>query len=199
MRPSDALQQDWRLYYDQSWMYHTTLGPGLVRVHGAGLYFYRFPDDVIEPEATKVRATDLGCWWPRSGAFNTSMGAVYIARKTTRSMRKSAHPSEHYKVRWGQAYAFKSSTHNLMLLLRRGPSLVDSDFARKAIRTGMTNSVAVTPDVILAKTSVPEELSVIFRGIPVGILTEDEDFEPSFARDALSRRVKEKLEQEHII
>lgn len=160
MRPSDALQQDWRLYYDQSWMHHVTLGPGLVRVIGSQLYFYRFPNDLMEAEAARVRATDLSCWWPRSGSFNTPQGAVYISRKTTRSMRKSANATEHYKVKWGYQY-YQPSHIDLMLQLRRGPSLVDVDFARKAIESGMAGSVAITPDIILSKTA-SKTLSVVF-------------------------------------
>jgi len=124
MNPCDALQQDWRMYYDGSWMNHRRYGPGQVSVQDTDMFFYRYPDDKVDSNPTRVDPADLLCWWPRSGAYNTPGGAVYIARKATRSMRKSAHAGEHYVVRWGKVFMRSTST-TLMLQLRKGHSLVE--------------------------------------------------------------------------
>ena len=195
MKPSDALQQDWRLYYDQSWMEHKIFGPGLVRVIGNGLYFYRFPGDEMEAEGTAVRGTDLSCWWPRSGSYNAPGGAIYLARKTARSMRKSAHPSEHYVIKWGHA---SYGAYRIMLQLRNGPAIVDIDFAKKAIAAGVTSSAAVAHDIILTKGFDDEEFGVVFRGIHTGVINDDE-FTPASPGAALARRTVMRLREEEII
>jgi len=197
MKPSDALPQDWRLYYDQSWMRHSNLGPGKVRVSGGSLYFYQFPNDEPETEGVLVRPTHLSCWWPRSGAYNFPGYAVYIARKSTRSMRKSANPHEHYTVKWsGGEYYDDGSNNKLMLLLRKGPSLVDKDFAMKVLDEGMATSIAVAHDIILAKEKAG--LSVVFKGIQIGTL-KDDNFVPDFDRAALVRRATDRLMQEGLL
>lgn len=194
MKPSDALQQDWRLYYDQAWMDHRLFGPGLVRVLNNRLFFYRFPDDEMEPEGLLVRGSDLQCWWPRSGSYNVPGGAIYIARRTTRSMRKSAHPVEHYKVKWGNPI---HSNNELMLQLRAGPAIVDADFAKKAIDKGMTNSAAVSTDVILTSHE-DSSYGVVFRGINVGEI-EDDIFIPDYPASPLARRAESRLIEDGII
>lgn len=195
MNPCDALQQDWRMYYEGSWMRHRSYGPGLVSVSGDELYFYRYPNDTLEAEPTRVNPRDLVCWWPRSGAYNTPGGAVYIARKATRSMRKSAHAGEHYMIKWGNA-CMRGTGYKLMLQLRRGHSLVELDFALRAIKEKVTRSVAITQDIILAST--PDGLVVVFRGIKVGML-EDGDFIPDFERSPIARRAMHKLVEEGVI
>ena len=196
MKPSDALQQDWRLYYDQSWMKHSQLGPGKVKVAGNSLYFFTFPNDVIEPEGKQVSPSDLSCWWPRSGAYNFPGSAVYVARKSTRSMRKSAHPTEHYVIKWGTSYD-EVGPNTIMLHLRKGPSLVEADYAIRVLNDGLSTSVAVSHDIILSRTS-SEALEVIFKGITVGTL-EDGLFRPDYNRSALVRRAQDRLMQEGII
>lgn len=195
MKPSDALQQDWRLYYDQAWMEHKIYGPGMVRVIGNSLYFYRFPDDQMEPEGISVRGTDLSCWWPRSGSYNAPGGAIYLARKTARSMRKSAHPSEHYIIKWGHA---DYGAHRIMLQLRAGPAIVDADFAKKALEAEVTSSAAIAHDLILTKGSVDEQFGVVFRGIHTGAI-EDDEFCASSPGSALSRRTELRLREENVI
>jgi len=195
MNPCDALQQDWRMYYEGSWMRHRSYGPGMVSVQGDELYFYRYPNDQMEARPIRVGPRDLMCWWPRSGSYNTPGGAVYIARKATRSMRKSAHAGEHYTIKWGKEYLGRAST-NVMLQLRRGHSLVELDFALRAIKEKVTRSVAITQDVILANT--PDGLAVVFRGIKVGML-EDENFIPDHERSPIARRAMQKLQEEGMI
>lgn len=195
MNPCDALKQDWRMYYDGAWMKHKRHGPGCVMVSGNDLMFYRYPNDQPEPEPKVVLPRDLECWWPRSGAYNTPGGAIYISRKSTRSMRKSAHPHEHYVIKWGHEATALNSV-NLMIQLRKGHSFVELEFALKAIKEEMTKSVAITRDIILAASH--DGIAVVFRGIKAGIL-EDGDFTPDYDEAPLARRVMSKLIEEGII
>jgi hypothetical protein len=182
------------MYYEGAWMRHKAHGPGMVAVSGQTLYFYRYPNGRMESDPLVVEPEMLQIWWPRSGSYNTPGGAIYIARKAVRSMRKSAHAGEHYVIRWGKERMPRGS--NVMLALRAGHSLVDLDFALRAIKEKMTKSVAVTRDIILAKT--PDGLAVVFRGIKVGML-EDEDFVPDHPRSPIALRVTQKMQEESIL
>jgi len=195
MNPLDSLQQDWRMYYNNAWMLHRAYGPVHVTVMDERLYCYRYPNDMMEGEPECIQAKDLECWWPRSGSYNTPSGAVYIARMCSRSMRKSAHPSEHYAVKWGTVGHYGMS--NIMLQLRKGHAFVDVAFARRVMAESMAKSVAVAPDLILSNTA--EGMLVVFKGIRSGIMATDTEFVPDFRDSALSRRVVSRLTEEGII
>jgi len=198
MNPIDALQQDWHLYYDGSWMEHTTKGPGQVVVNGHELYFYTYPDDMPEAAPKKVTPKELHYWWPRPGSFNTPNGAVHVTRMATRSMRKSAH-GEHYNCSWvGANYHNHPDKGQIMLWMRRGPNPVDVRFARQALAAGMTDSAAVASDLILATTPKANMLSVVYRGIAVGKLKGD-IFMPYYKTAPITRRCTQRLMEEGII
>jgi len=188
MNPTDALQQDWRMYYNGAWMLHRTHGPVQVSVVSSRLYCFTYPNGEKEVEPIKCLASDLECWWPRSGSYNTVNGACYIARMTSRSMRKSAHPNEHYRVQWGRSGQYGMPA--LMVQLREGPSLITPVFAREVLRKNLTNSVALTHDLILSKDG--NDTTVVFKGLRVGILREDE-FEADYASAPMARRVTQRL------
>lgn len=100
MRPHEALPQDWNLYYNNTYMLHKDIGPVFVRVGHGGLHVKKAdrPNDewqIVEPESLSV-------WFPRTGAFNTSKNALYIARRAARSMRKSMSLGDLYYVKHGE-------------------------------------------------------------------------------------------------
>jgi hypothetical protein len=188
MLPSEALPEDWRMYYNNCWMRHRRHGIGLIQIVGGMFYLYTFPDDVMESEPQRVNHEALECWWPRPGAYNTPQGAVYIARKSTRTMRKSATMGDHYYVSWGS----KRGTNGYMpmLVMRRGADFVDIPFGLKVINDGLSNSVAVSRELIINRTPT-KELQVLFRGREVGVM-QNGDFIP-LVDSPMSRRAHDKL------
>ena len=194
MNPTDALEQDWRLYYNGAWMLHKLFGPVQVSVKGQTLYAYTYPDDERESEPVRCKADELECWWPRSGSYNTTNGAVYIARMTSRSMRKSAHPSEHYMVKWGRGGHYGMSS--LMVQLRQGPKFIKPDFALEVLDRQLSASVALTHDLIIQRDN--GDNIVIFKGIRAGKLLNGE-FIAEFPTSPVARRVAQRLMEENVL
>ena len=95
MNPIDAPLTDRRLYYHNTWMRHLS-GIGQVKVSEDNeLLFYNLLTEVTAANAfginfylvanpVYVPPESLQCWWPRAGAHNTPLGAVYITRTTIR-------------------------------------------------------------------------------------------------------------------
>lgn len=188
MNPVDALAQDRRMYYHNTWMRHSKNGIGMMRVDEEGhMRMYLFPNDMIEAEPVKVKPFDLSCWWPRAGAYNILNSAVYISRRSVRSMRKSAVPAEHYHVKWGN----HAITNNTMLFMRRGPEHQSLAAAIAALQGGKKEAVAITRDIILTRGDFGE-LTVIFRGLLAGEYRNGE-FIPTFNGSPLAKRVMYKL------
>lgn len=196
MNPVDALQQDWHLYYDGSWMRHQQLGPGQVVVSGTELYFYSYPNDVPEAAPRRCMAGELSYWWPNGGAINTPFGACFVTRTATRSMRKSAH-AEHYGVSW-HGPNFPMDKTQLMLWLRRGPALIDVDFAMKAMDNQMTPSVAVAKDMIFAATPQKGMYDVVYRGVVIGKI-KGRVFMPYYEDAPITRRCALRMREEGIL
>jgi len=188
MKPSQANKQDWRMYYADTWMNHVKYGPGHIYVRDGQLTHTRGgrndPTRDVEPD-------DLECWWPRSGSYNTPRGAVYIARKAARNMRKSASYGDHYQLTYG-----RGDGGDVLRLMIDGPDYLSVKEARAALRRNITASVAVTRDIILAMQD--EHIVVVFRGIHTGVLT-DNGFEAYIADDPLSKRAYVKLMAEGIV
>ena len=186
MNPCDALTKDYSMYYDSCWMKHDKWGVGKVRVVGGELYFYQGTS--VSDEAKKVTAKSLTCWWPRPGAHNVKTGAVYIARRSMRNMRKSAIGGDHYFVKWGSPYGVK-----IMSALRDGPNLVPLHKAVEMVQSGKQTSVAVSRDVILTEHDDPNTCSVIFRGLESGTYSHG-CYTPGFSESPLTGRILRQLE-----
>jgi len=177
------------MYYANTWMDHVKYGPGLILVNDGQLRHTRGgPDD----EPRKVKPDDLECWWPRSGSYNTPYGAVYIARKAARNMRKSASMGDHYQLTYGRGMG-----GDIMRLMIDGPDYMSIKEAQRALAKNIAHSVAVTRDIILRQNE-HEAVEVIFRGNPTGTLT-DLGFEPFIPNDPLSKRAYIKLAKEGVL
>lgn len=185
MKPSHALQRDWPMYYAGTWMNHREYGPVAVSVNGEGL------EVTVGTDTIPADPNDLECWWPRSGSYNTKMGAVYIARKAARNMRKSASWGDHYTCTFGRTVRGSDP----LSLMVRGPNYISVEAALELLTLEVTESVAVTRDIILRATD--SNIEVIFRGNATGTLTKD-GFEPYVPLDPLSKRAYVKLMQEGI-
>ena len=97
MKPTQALRQDWHMYYHDTWMVHVTLG--YCRIQARRGVLFALP--LNTEEWLKVSAKDLEVWWPRPGAYNTATAAAYIVRKPYRCMKRSAVSDTHYTVTYG--------------------------------------------------------------------------------------------------
>lgn len=117
-------------------------------------------------------------------------GAVYIARQTTRNMKKSASSRDHYFVRWGNALA----TNQMMLLLAEPPNYVTLKSAKEILDKKMVPSVAISRDIILTLGMEPNTYEIIFRGLPGGSLRNDV-YEASFSGCPLAARVKAQIQE----
>jgi len=188
MKPSQANKQDWRMYYSGTWMHHITRGPGYIQVLDGDLHW---SDGNEAHPAVQVEAADLECWWPRSGSYNTPGGAVYIARRAARNMRKSACMGDHYRLTYGHGRG------DCMALMVNGPDYVTIKDAVKAINKNIAASIAITRDIIVTPTN-KNEIEVVFRGNPTGILNDD-GFEPYIQADPLAKRAYIKLMQEGVL
>lgn len=186
MNPSDALPQDYGMYYDGCWMKHTSLGIGRVRVVNGKMYFEKNPG---QDEPKIVRSKYLTCWWPRAGAFNIvgKHKAVFIARRAMRNMRKSAISGDHYFTKWG------SPTCRIMETLREGPNLLPLQEAIDLLKKPEWISVAVARDIILTNGEIPDESIVIFRGEESGTYKYG-CYTPMFSDNPLTGRILRQLE-----
>ena len=119
MKPSDVPVRDWQMYYAGTWMKHAVHGPALVSVRAADLMVNVHGEEVL------VDPSDLECWWPRSGSYNTPLGALYISRKAARNMRKSASWSDHYVCTYGRTERGIDG----MKLMVRGPNYMSVEAA----------------------------------------------------------------------
>lgn len=176
------------MYYANTWMNHVEYGPGCIQVRDGQLTHSRGgPHD----ETRDVKPDDLECWWPRSGSYNTPYGAVYIARKAARNMRKSASYGDHYQLTYG-----RGDGGDVLRLMIDGPDYLSVNEARKALRQKIAKSIAVTRDIIL--TQKDQGVVVVFRGMDTGVLSDD-GFEPYIEADPLSKRTYVKLMAEGVI
>ena len=89
MLPTKARKSDWNLYYNRTWMNHVKHGPCYIRVGDGTFRGHRLLESgQLSERGVTCLAKDLAPWWPRSGAFNGDLGAVYITRRAQRNMRK---------------------------------------------------------------------------------------------------------------
>lgn len=163
MLPTEALPEDWRMYYHNCWMRHKRYGIGQIALVGGAFYFYLWPGDKPDDEPQRIQANALEMWWPRPGAYNTPQGAVIIDRKSTRTMRKSACPAEHYFVSYGVCPNYNTMMH----ILRRGPNYVPVPEALEMFEKGLAQKLAVCREIIL-DTTRDDGIMVLYHGVEVG-------------------------------
>lgn len=196
MKPSDAKQQDWQLYYHQTWMMHSTHGPVLVYVDGNSLVGFKPGENFDKDKRMTFRASCLTPWWPRGGAFNTAHSAVYITRRAQRNMRKSAVGGGHYICTYGSL-----SGRNVMEVIAEPRPYYSVEEARELIFNPKTKRkrAAVTQDIILTQqVGVGDTLGVYFRGMYAGTL-KDNWFEPIATGHPMGKRAAIKMAKEGIL
>lgn len=195
MNPSDAMPQDYGLYYNNTYMQHRTKGPVFVTAVPGELY--------AKPEKGRVgavRPSTLTPLWPRPGAYNyvASNGtatAVFISRRARRSARRSA-STEHYHVSWSHSGNRTISGAMMWAAITEAPYPSASVALRRLrSRTNPTTAVAVSRDMILCKKS--NYISVIVRGQVVGRIRNGV-FVPSVEGTALCKVARMQLREVNI-
>lgn len=189
MNPEDALRDDWPMYYEGCWMLHIpTQRVVQITLERGGGFKYRLPaGDVWH----NCEAEQLECWWPRAGSYNIGGQALFIGRRARRSMKKSAY--DHYFVSWGRQHH-----GNILKLMAKGPNFVDMETAQRVIRKGITASVAISTDLIIAEKNRKDGVyEIIYRGTLAGELR-DNQFIPIFDGTPAAKRAELKLVQEGV-
>jgi hypothetical protein len=154
------------------------------------------------------RRTDLKTlevWWPKTGAYNNPNpdgGAAYIARKATRSMKKSCCPESHYYLKWNDRVAASTILRELRrhtvqsFLLGEDRKLMTWEEAHNALRHGKTKSVAVSRNLII--TRVNDQYGVVYRGAEVGMF-DGQDYIPDNDLSPTTKLVYQELIKEGIV
>ena len=201
MNPTQVPKRDWRLYYNNTWMRHVEHGPVHVRVVNDGATYLQYAENVpTEPginiyddgkQWVNAPAKDLKVWWPRAGAYNIEGSAVYIGRRSSRCMSKSAKADKHYYRAWGRARGW-------MRALADGPNYVTWNTATEMLDKGIISSCAITRDIIITSPNDDGRYTVVFRGEEVGYM-QNREFYPSNDYAPSTKRVFYKLMKEGII
>ena len=159
MRPSEALPQDWGLYYNGTYMEHVTKGPVLVTVSRTNGTLSATAVRGLKTKSV-VQPEDLSVWFPEKGAFNTRKGATYIARRALRQMRKSLTLGDLYYCTMGEHLGAKGM---IELLAQKKRSLTPARTALKQVYSGEYTGRAVSKDlIILGGTGINP--SVYYKG-----------------------------------
>lgn len=197
MLPAEAPKQDWRLYYHNTYMMHTEMGPVHVHVEeddrGHLVFFAGGVSKGNTLSKKLVLADDLRILWPRPGAYNIGRRAekrqgIFVGRTPQRQMKRSA-SSDHYYTLWSAENCFAGyqilnhilGGEHKYFTLEEAWNRPDSH--RKAS--------ALSINVVVLKTS--NKLQLIYRGEEIGLITSDNALHPYLNDDSRLPRFKKHL------
>lgn len=198
MRPSDVPTRDWNLYYNHTIMNHEKMGVMQVIVSENALLGRKLDHDRWRPLDPEL----LSCLWPRACAINWNNQGLYVARRSRREARRSA-TLAHYYVAYGN---IRGSMHNTLLAYMCMPNEYPTvNFSYDAILGNSRESIAITPELILAPAS--KGCTVIYKMDTAGTLLKSESafdnasyiFTPSCQDSPASRRAAFRLQKEGIL
>lgn len=194
MNPAEARPEDYNLYYNRTWMRHSTKGLFYVRVNEQKFRGQRSLGDghVDMEDYVTLGAKYLEPWWPRGGSFNTQYGACYITRRAQRNMRKSATGGGHYIVTYG------SMGGDPMSVMAKNDGYMSIQSFKLLAKMGKIMDAAVTRDIIVAQVEGEQDMGVYFRGIYAGRLN-GKAFDPVAHGHPMSKRAAIKLHQAGIL
>jgi hypothetical protein len=199
MNPLNVPSRDFALYYNNTYMLHAKRGPVYVTARDGVLLARKNPSQ-------NYRNTDpamLECLFPIPRAINYRDGAVQIARRSTRSARRSA-TLAHYYVLWSE-YAPPdgidgiNAGHMSLLLTPLLYPLMGTAF--DMISQGGQRSVAVSKDFILSAEGVGA-VNIRCHGRMVGEIIRESNgyrYEPLEADPLMSARTEFKLQKEGLL
>lgn len=175
----EANTEDRQMYFGGTYMRHTKLGIGHIRIGEGDNRMYICP---IESKTyTVVNPKDLSIWLPMPKAVNVDNRALYIGRTAPRSMKKSAAPNMYYMKPFSLPFSL------MIALLLENTKYPTWKKAISKLNVGKSNSLAITPDIILG--GAKKGKYVTHKGIRVGIIEDDKNFIPDNPRSPINRRV----------
>jgi len=197
MNPSDCPSRDWSLYYSGTYMLHATIGVVQVTVQH-GVFQCRKHQGGVYRQADPTELTSI---WPVARSVNFNNQAFYVGRRPRQEARRSA-TLRHYVSLWSE-YPQESVGHELLRALCFPPEYPSLEFAMRALQQEEVNSIAITRDLILARspTSVAD-YRVVCQGMEAGTLhTVDNgfSFEGSLNQHPAGKRALVKLQKEGIV
>lgn len=193
MKASDAERRDRAMYYNGTYMTHSTKGVVHVNVN-----------DQLELRATvrggrrsTVAATDLTPFWIRPGAYNLQEngGGIYLGRRGRRVARRSA-SADAYRVLVGRA---SLTNETLWSIINGTYDRTNLHEAIELIREGKQTSVAVSRNILA--TSAPDEQGAVqlwVRDQQAGIIAHTGLFVPRSYVGGTYKLIRSFLEQEGI-
>lgn len=197
MIPKDAPQQDWAMYYHDTYMTHIEKGPCWITVQmnedeeggHKQLYMATISNRGNLNSRNPVDPDELRILWPRPGAYNFSKfrTAGFVGRKPQRHMKRSAY-RDHYFVQWSPAGI---STMNLMVTIAHNPGYwTVSKFLKEKDKTEgkRTNAAAISSKVILYQPKSSSDPYVIYLADDIGRLIKGQ-FVPHMEHDSRIPRI----------
>jgi hypothetical protein len=196
MLPSDSPQQDWNLYFNDTFMLHETKGIVYVKVrhNDEGEYYLKaYTIDSrgkVSSKGFTCGSSKLGIYWPRPGAYNitTQDTAVFIGRSAQRHMKRSA-SFDHYFITWSPSAHMLGHIVPFMGLRQVFPTL--EKFKERA-KSKDIYTRALSARLILHK-AIDERIYAIYMGEMVGHIDDDDKFVPHQEFDSRTRRISEHL------
>lgn len=195
MIPKDAPQQDWSMYYHDTYMTHVEKGPCRITVQqddedgNLQLYMATISNRGNLNSKNRANPNDLRILWPRPGAYNFPKfnTAGFVGRKPQRHMKRSAY-RDHYYLQWAPS---SISSSNLMVTIAANPyywtvaKFLKSQEGKSSERT---NAVAVSSKVILYKSRAESPIVIVYLAEDVGRLI-DGQFVPNMEHDSRIPRI----------
>ena len=207
MLPHDTPNEDWNLYFNETYMRHISKGPVFIQIrphdedgHAMFRCYTIGKGGVLSKRGYSAESADLRIYWPRPGAYNLPdhAGAIFVGRQAQRHMKRSAY-KDHYYIIWNdEVYAVTMGGNpyngNKLLPLIMNPEpygrIVQFRKSPDSVR-----STALSPKIILQKkVGTPSKLlNLIYMSEEVGELDEEDNFVSAIHLDSRTRRITEHL------
>ena len=196
MIPKDAPQQDWAMYYHDTYMIHVLKGPCYIQIRNDDegnkiLLAQKITDGGKINDAEIVSAKDLRILWPRPGAYNFPKYkvAAFIGRSPQRHMKRSAY-RDHYYLMWSPLELPVSYRMNMIAL--NATYWTADKFIKNTKKATPNIAAAISSKIILYKPNAHTDISVIYLGEDIGVL-HDAKFVPNVEHDSRLPRIMRHL------
>lgn len=205
MLPHDTPNEDWNLYFNDTYMRHIVRGPMYIQIRpsdedgNATFHGYTVTKGgVLARRSTEVDPSQLRIFWPRPGAYNLpggNKGAIFIGRQAQRHMKRSAF-RDHYYITWNDELSGEVQGHPYsgakMLPIMMNPVEYGTIARFRATDEETCRSIALSPKIIIHKVH-GELLSLIYMSEEVGSIDRKNKFIPFIHMDSRTNRITEHL------